>query len=134
MNHFLTLSGQRMNIDHMAMIFRPAGKPMTCMATNVPMSLNVSVKETPEVILKALEKAGAAREFVQLTSGNLGVGKLLVATRHLAAYGKHTTGGSVLIFAIDGMAPEPARETPEEIDALVEAAARPFVNGPRLAT
>jgi hypothetical protein len=127
MNRFLALSGQRMNIDHMAMIFRPAGKQMTHIATNVPISLNVSVRETPEVILRALEKAGAAREFIQITSGNIGGGKLLVATRHLAAYGKQQVGsGSVLIFAIDGMGPEPARETPEEIDALVEAASMPF--------
>lgn len=134
MNRIITLSGQRMNIDHMVMIFRPAGRPMTAIATTAPGAASIGVREEPAVIMKAIEKAGAGREFIQLTSANLGVGKLLVAFRHLAAYGKNPTSGAGLVFGVNGIAPEPARETPEQIDALIELATKPFVNGQHLDT
>lgn len=121
MNRFITLSGQRMNIDHMVMIFRPAGRPMTAIATTAPGAAIIGVREEPAAIMKIIEEAGASREFIQVTSANIATGKVQVAVRHLAAYGKNPTSGAGLVFGVQGIAPEPVRETPEQIDALLNA-------------
>lgn len=133
MTRFITLSGQRMNIDHIVMFFRAAGRPMTSIASAAAGTPSIGVREMPAVILKAIEEAGAGGAFIPVTSGNLGVGTLHVSHAHLVAYGKNMTSGSGLVFSVQGLAPEPVRETPEEIDALLATAMLPKLNGKHLA-
>lgn len=124
MSRFITLSGQRISIDHIVMIFRQPANPMTVMATTVAGSPSIGVREAPEAIMKLIERIGAARDFIQVTSANLGVGKLRVNLRHVAAFGKNGANGSALVFGVAGLSPEPVRETPEELDALLPVFAK----------
>jgi hypothetical protein len=126
------MSGQRMNLDHVVMFFRPVSAPMTTIAHTVGSQPPIGVRETPDDVWEKIQKAGAESEFILVQSGQLGGGKLRVAIRHVAGYGKHTSGGSGLIFGAANIAPEHVRETPEQIDSLI-ATAGLVLNGKALA-